>query len=359
MCCTCPVTFSSNLLPTIAEPNPDEPDYESLPGIALPKKSVPLPQPPPEWLEDNKTPRCPGCLGRSRFHSRKCKVRFRGYVKNTLGDPDNPEVQQQDPKKPRVQINTEPEVVEFDELGEYEPSLPGAASNERFPELFDPDHPDYNQGLPSARGGSPFPTAAAPPSDQDLPQEYLPGGDVDMDQVDMEDYTVPMEMVQAPDALDQEGMLQHMYAVVPHVKNHLSPWDYGDVLFAAQMKRKAPAQHSNPDEGVIMPFGDREIWVIKPTSVTDDISGLPLDPEKTWVGMQKEVSAMHSLGVGNARTYQEAHSHCQETGAKIIESRFVFTDKVDVDEQHIVRARPVAKDFAFNQPSTLDLGIAS
>ena len=255
-----PVTFSSNLLPTIAEPNPDEPDYESLPGIALPKKSVPLP----------------------RFHSRKCKVRFRDYVKNTLGDLDNPEVQQQDPKKPRVQINTEPEIVEFDELGEYEPSLPGAASDERFPELFDPDHPDYNQGLPPASGGSPFP----PPAD--LPQEYLPGGDVDMDQVDMEDYTVPMEMAQAPDALDQEGVLQHMHASVPHVKSHLSPWDYGDVgLFAAQMKRKAAAQHSNPDEGVMMPFGDREIWVIKPTSVTDDISGLPLDLRRLGLGCRR------------------------------------------------------------------------
>ena len=46
-------------------------------------------------------------------------------------------------------------------------------------------------------------------------------------------------------------------------------------------------------------------------------------------------------------------------GAKIVKSRFVFTDKVDVDQQHIVRARLVAKDFAFNQPSALDLGIAS
>jgi hypothetical protein len=64
-----PVTFSSNLLPSLAEANPDEPDYESMPGVALPKKAVPLPQPPAEWLEDNKTPRCPGCSGRSKFHS--------------------------------------------------------------------------------------------------------------------------------------------------------------------------------------------------------------------------------------------------------------------------------------------------
>ena len=65
---------------------------------------------------------------------------------------------------------------------------------------------------------------------------------------------------------------------------------------------------------------------------------------------------MHSLGVGNARTYQEAHSHCQETGAKIIKSRFVFTDKVDVDEQHIVHARLVAKDFAFQSAFGARLG---
>ena len=68
---------------------------------------------------------------------------------------------------------------------------------------------------------------------------------------------------------------------------------------------------------------------------------------------------MHSLGVGNVRSYQEVKAHCDETGAKIVKSRFVFTDKVDVDQQHIVRARLVAKDFAFNQPSALDLGIAS
>ena len=46
-----------------------------------------------------------------------------------------------------------------------------------------------------------------------------------------------------------------------------------------------------------MPFGDREVWIIKPTSVVDDVSGLPFDPEKTWVGMQREVAAIHSLGV--------------------------------------------------------------
>ena len=79
-----------------------------------------------------------------------------------------------------------------------------------------------------------------------------------------------------------------MYASVPHVKSHLSPWDYGDVgLLAAQMKRKAAAQHSNPDEGVMMPFGDREIWVIKPTSVTDDISGLPLDLRRLGLGCRR------------------------------------------------------------------------
>ncbi|OLP99129.1 Copia protein [Symbiodinium microadriaticum] len=334
-----PVTYSSNLLPSLAEVNPDEPDYESLPGIALPRKAVPLPQPPAEWLEGNKTPRCPGCLGRSRFHSRKCKVRFRDYVRNTLGDLDNPEPQQQTSGKPRVQFDPQPEIVEFQEEAEYEPILPGAGE----------------EAAPS-----PFDVSANPSPQEDFPLEYLPGGDVEMDQVDVEDYTVPMEMAVTPEALDGPGMLHHMYAVIPHQKHHLSPCEYDGVgLFASQLKRKTPAQHSNPDEGVVMPFGDREVWIIKPTSVVDDVSGLPLDPEKTWVGMQKEVAAMHSLGVGNVRSYQEIKAHCDDTGAKIVKSRFVFTDKVDVDQQHIVRARLVAKDFAFNQPSALDLGIAS
>ena len=334
-----PVTYSSNLLPSLAEVNPDEPDYESLPGIALPRKAVPLPQPPAEWLEGNKTPRCPGCLGRSRFHSRKCKVRFRDYVRNTLGDLDNPEPQQQTSGKPRVHFDPQPEVVEFQEEAEYEPILPGAGE----------------EAAPS-----PFDVSASPSPQEDFPLEYLPGGDVEMDQVDVEDYTVPMELAVTPEALDGQGMLQLMYAVIPHQKHHLSPCEYDDLgLFASQLKRKTPAQHGNPDEGVVMPFGDREVWIIKPTSVVDDVSGLPLDPEKTWVGMQKEVAAMHSLGVGNVRSYQEVKAHCDETGAKIVKSRFVFTDKVDVDQQHIVRARLVAKDFAFNQPSALDLGIAS
>ena len=334
-----PVTYSSNLLPSLAEVNPDEPDYESLPGIALPRKAVPLPQPPAEWLEGNKTPRCPGCLGRSRFHSRKCKVRFRDYVRNTLGDLDNPEPQQQTSGKPRVHFDPQPEVVEFQEEAEYEPILPGAGE----------------EAAPS-----PFDVSADPSPQEDFPLEYLPGGDVEMDQVDVEDYSVPMELAITPEALDGQGMLHHMYAVIPHQKHHLSPCEYDDLgLFASQLKRKTPAQHGNPDEGVVMPFGDREVWIIKPTSVVDDVSGLPLDPEKTWVGMQKEVAAMHSLGVGNVRSYQEVKAHCDETGAKIVKSRFVFTDKVDVDQQHIVRARLVAKDFAFNQPSALDLGIAS
>ena len=192
-------------------------------------------------------------------------MRFRDYVRNTLGDLDNPEPQQQTPGKPRVHFDPQPEVVEFQEEAEYEPILPGAGE----------------EAAPS-----PFDASADPSPQEDFPLEYLPGGDVEMDQVDVEDYTVPMELAVAPEALDGQGMLHHMYAVIPHQKLHLSPCEYDDVgLFASQLKRKTPAQHGNPDEGVVMPFGDREVWIIKPTSVVDDVSGLPLDPEKTWVGM--------------------------------------------------------------------------
>ena len=96
-----------------------------------------------------------------------------------------------------------------------------------------------------------------------------------------------------------------------------------------------------------MPFGDR--GVDHQAGFCFDVSGLPLDSEKTWVGMQKEIAPMHNLGVGNICNYQEIKTHCDETGARLFKSRFVFTDKVAVDQQHIVRARFVAQDFAFNQ----------
>ena len=75
--------------------------------------------------------------------------------------------------------------------------------------------------------------------------------------------------------------------------------------------------------------------------------------------MLKEAAAVSDLEVGHPCTYEEAKDYCARTGAKVVKSRFVFTDKADVDESKIVRARLVAKEFAFHQPSALDLGIAS
>ena len=46
-------------------------------------------------------------------------MRFRDYVRNTLGDLDNPEPQQQTSGKPRVQFDPQPEIVEFQEEAEY------------------------------------------------------------------------------------------------------------------------------------------------------------------------------------------------------------------------------------------------
>ena len=113
-------------------------------------------------------------------------MRFRDYVRNTLGDLDNPEPQQQTSGKPRVQFDPQPEIVEFQEEAEYEPILPGAGE----------------EAAPS-----PFDVSASPSPQEDFPLEYLPGGDVEMDQVDVEDYTVPMEMAVTPEALDGPGML--------------------------------------------------------------------------------------------------------------------------------------------------------
>ena len=99
-------------------------------------------------------------------------------------------------------------LLRFQEEAEYEPILPGAGE----------------EAAPS-----PFDVSASPSPQEEFPLEYLPGGDVEMDQVDVEDYTVPMEMAVTPEALDVQRMLHHMYAVIPHQKHHLSPCEYDDV----------------------------------------------------------------------------------------------------------------------------------
>ena len=63
---------------------------------------------------------------------------------------------------------------------------------------------------------SPFDVTASPAPQDFFPLEYLPGGDVEMDQMDVEDYTVPMEIAVTPDTLDRRSMLQNMYAAIPH-----------------------------------------------------------------------------------------------------------------------------------------------
>ena len=126
-----------------------------------------------------------------------------------------------------------------------------------------------------------------------------------------------------------------------------------------QLKRKVPAKYEDPNAGQIVQIAGRQVWLSKPTAVEDDLTSLPLSAESTWQGMLKEVSALDSLEVGKPCNYGEARKYCDETGAKIVKSRFVFTDKADLDGSRIVRARLVAKDFAFHQPTALDLGIAS
>ena len=80
-----PVVYSSNHLPTICEFNPDEPDYEQTPGVALPRKDGgALEQPPKAWWEDNPTERCPGCSCKSPFHSKRCKNRYARYLRDAL-----------------------------------------------------------------------------------------------------------------------------------------------------------------------------------------------------------------------------------------------------------------------------------
>ena len=104
-----PVTYSSNFLPAIAKFNPDEADYESLPGVDLPRKdSGALEQPPESWWSESPTDKCPGCRGKSLYHSKRCKQRYARYLRDSVGEGEERPLQ--DSEMPQLPDNQEKDV---------------------------------------------------------------------------------------------------------------------------------------------------------------------------------------------------------------------------------------------------------
>ena len=106
-----PVTYSSNFLPTIAKFNPDEADYESLPGVDLPRRdSGALEQPPESWWSENPTDKCPGCRGKSLYHSKRCKQRYARYLKDSVGEGEDKPLQ--DSEMPQLPDNQKKDALD-------------------------------------------------------------------------------------------------------------------------------------------------------------------------------------------------------------------------------------------------------
>ena len=349
-----PVTYSSNFLPTIAKFNPDEADYESLPGVDLPRKdSGALEQPPESWWSENPTDKCPGCRGKSLYHSKRCKQRYARYLRDSVGEGEERPLQDSempqlpDNQEKDVPMDPEPKKVSFGEpeVREY---VPGDPPSSEFSEYV-PDFPD--DALPPS-GAPPQERGVEP--DEGVPEEFEP---IDLEGEILERVPRMLDAALCPTVENLENQFYDLAAcqLCPLVAVDEEAVD----AFVCQLKRKVPAKYEDPSAGQIVQIAGRQVWLSKPTAVEDDLTSLPLSAESTWQGMLKEVSALDSLEVGKPCNYGEARKYCDENGAKIVKSRFVFTDKADLDGSKIVRARLVAKDFAFHQPTALDLGIAS
>ena len=341
-----PVTYSSNFLPAIAKFNPDEADYESLPGVDLPRKdSGALEQPPESWWSESPTDKCPGCRGKSLYHSKRCKQRYARYLRDSVEESgDKPLQDSEMPQLPDNQEKDDPMLPEPKKVSFGEPEV-------REYVVGDPPSSEFSEYVPDFSDDA-LPPSGAPPQergvdpDEGVPEEGIPE-------------RVPrlLDTALCPTIENLENQFYDLAAcqLCPLVAVDEEAVD----VFVCQLKRKVPAKYEDPDAGQIVQIAGRQVWLSKPTAVEDDLTSLPLSAESTWQGMLKEVSALDSLEVGKPCNYGEARKYCDETGAKIVKSRFVFTDKADLDGSKIVRARLVAKDFAFHQPTALDLGIAS
>ena len=275
-----PVTYSSNFLPAIAKFNPDEADYESLPGVDLPRRdSGALEQPPESWWSESPTERCPGCRGNPLYRSKRCKQRYARYLKDSVEEGEDKPLQDSempqlpDDKEKDAPMIPEPKKVSFGEpeVREYFPGELSADVSQ-----YVPDFPDEESQL-----------SGAPPLDEGF------------DPVDLE---APPEIV--PRLLDtcltltEETLESRFFDLAECQMCPMIAVDEEEVLaFVSQIKRRAPAKYEDPQSGQIIQIAGRQLWLSKPTSVVDDLTSLPLSAEATWQGMLKEVAALDSLAI--------------------------------------------------------------
>ena len=287
-------------------------------------RDLPLPNttsrgPPPEWIEKNgRTPRCRACRLRGfpaekAWHTQKCRGRYAEFVRNSF-DPS------------RAIIDQAPLEDEGHGVGDIGGDF------------------DHDLGLDA-------------PDDLDLSPRELP------DDVNPEDYEpseagIDNELLvddgsepiaePAPEELD--------FMQVDHEPLEALPEEDRDALMSGIMYRESVSFASAAKAAVpeYVELGREKLVVEVPTAAKDDVTGHPLDIGLTYEGMLRELRALESLAVGDVIWHVDPKQ-------KVISTRWVSNakaERVDGRENHIVRCRVVARDFAQGATAS-QLGISA
>ena len=295
-------------------------------------RDLPLPNttsrgPPPEWIEKNgRTPRCRACRLRGlpaekAWRTQKCRDRYAEFVRNSF-DPS------------RAIIDQAPLEDEGHGVGDIGGDF------------------DHDLGLDA-------------PDDLDLsprdlpddvnPEDYEPSEAGIDNELLVDDGSEPIA-IPAPEELD--------FMQVDHEPLEALPKEDRDALMSVVMYREsisfagASACFAGAATKVAVPecveLRGEKLVVEVPTSAKDDVTGHPLDIGLTYEGMLRELRALESLAVGDVIWHVDPKQ-------KVISTRWVSNakaERVEGRENHIVRCRVVARDFAQGATAS-QLGISA
>ena len=295
-------------------------------------RDLPLPNttsrgPPPEWIEKNgRTPRCRACRLRGlpaekAWHTQKCRDHYAEFVRNSF-DPS------------RAIIDQAPEDDEGHGVGD----IGGDFDHDLGLDV--PDDLDLSlRDLP----------------DDVNPEDYEPSEAGIDNELLVDDGSEPIA-IPAPEELD--------FMQVDHELLEALPEEDRDALMSGVMYREsisfagASVCFAGAATKVAVPecveLGGEKLVVEVPTSAKDDVTGHPLDIGLTYEGMLRELRALESLAVGDVIWHVDPKQ-------KVISTRWVSNakaERVEGRENHTVRCRVVARDFAQGATAS-QLGISA
>ena len=299
------------------------------------ERDLPLPDtatrgPPREWVEEHgRTPRCRVCRARGidvskAYHSPDCRRRYAEFIKNSF-DPS------------RFLLNERQAGLEDYEgdLGEQafqpagEPELPDVPAVE---EEFDYS-PDYEPGEAVQPGAGAW-------SDNEVER----GVELELRE---DELVEPSSLVEFPE--DEEAMME----VEPEALDRVPREDAEGMMMNIEHREALSFAAVSPKEEIVE-LGGEKLVVEMPYSSVDDTNGGALDVGLTYEGMLRELRALESLAVGDVIWEVDPKE-------KVISTRWVSnakTERVDGRENHLVRCRVVARDFA-QGATAAQLGISS